>query len=438
LEKRTLKVQKLNIDTEKNYFFGFHDIPSWNKAEDKHLILRVDDIDNPPTFQDSAEYGYIKRGEFIKCGVTRAFNFPQGSRQQWLGNSNKFIINNFNEELGVHSEIYDTNNQTKEILNFPCYILNFNTSKAYYSDYNRLHHLGGYGYRFFNQENELNSIFNDGIFVGDLLNNTSKLILSYSDFQKEIDLNINDNNKQYFTHLSLNPEGDRLAFLHRCFLNDGGISTRLCSLSLDNNKLEILAKGYLSHFAWTDNNNILIYGRSNSNIDSIRSSKLTNHQIVRFFLPVLKKIIKLLIPSKKLNLNSWILISKKKSVVIKNLFNEDGHPMFSPTDSKLLVNDTYPDSNFKRKLYLHSMKSSSNIIICELQQLKPKKQFPSSLDKYFNGINSEVVKLIGRKQYMHTRSGIHCDFHPRWGQSGKKISFDSNHEGKRSVYQVKL
>jgi len=438
LDKRALKVQRLHNDTEKHYFFGFHDIPSWNKAGDKHLILRVDNIDTPPTFKDSAEYGYIKNGDFIKCGVTRAFNFPQGSRQQWLGCSDKFIVNNFNEELGVYSEIYDINKRTTEKLNFPCHILDFKANKTFYSDYNRLHHLGGYGYRFFNQENEIKSIFNDGIFVGDLSNNTSKLILSYYDFQKNTNFSLEDDNKQYFTHISLNKEGKTLVFLHRCFLNDGGMTTRLCSLSLDNNNLEILATGYLSHFAWMDNNNILIYGRNNGKIDNLRSSKLTNYHIIRFFLPFLKKIVKKIIPNKKINLNSWLLINKKNSVVIKNLFDEDGHPMFSPKDSKLLINDTYPDSNFRRTLYLHKTTSSSNIIICELQQLKPKIEFPNPFDNCFHGINAEVLKIFGQKQYLHTRSGIHCDFHPRWDQCGKKISFDSNHEGTRAVYQVEL
>lgn len=61
----------------------------------------------------------------------------------------------------------------------------------------------------------------------------------------------------YVTHLVLSPNGKRIAFLHRFFLSDGGLRTRLMTIGVDGKDLRCLAVGFLSHFDWRNDNSSL-------------------------------------------------------------------------------------------------------------------------------------------------------------------------------------
>lgn len=44
------------------------------------------------------------------------------------------------------------------------------------------------------------------------------------------------------------------------------------------------------------------------------------------------------------------------------------------------------------------------------------------------------MKLFTRELYAFTRSGLHCDLHPRWRGDGTQVAFDSIHEGTPQPY----
>jgi Tol biopolymer transport system component len=83
----------------------------------------------------------------------------------------------------------------------------------------------------------------------------------------------------------------------------------------------------------------------------------------------------------------------------------DGHP--SVYGNNILF-DTYPNKSRMKKLLLFDVSSS------ELRELG---EFYESFDFY-----------------AETR----CDLHPRFSFDGKKVFFDSVHEGKRGLYMLEL
>src|SRR3954470_13067389 len=93
---------------EGNFFFGFHDLVAWNNGGDKLLSLRIDDMFTPPDPNVACDIGFIDDGgRFHKLGETYAYNYPQGARQQWIGNTDLFIVNNKVDNKWC-SKVYDS------------------------------------------------------------------------------------------------------------------------------------------------------------------------------------------------------------------------------------------------------------------------------------------------------------------------------------------
>ena len=53
-------------------------------------------------------------------------------------------------------------------------------------------------------------------------------------------------------------------------------------------------------------------------------------------------------------------------------------------------------------------------------------------------LEPEVMRAFSRKHFAYSRSGIHCDLHPRWRTDGQAVCFDSNHEGRRKVHTLEI
>ena len=84
-----LPIQRLT-NGPKHHLFGFHDLLITNKSGDKLLSLEVDTINRPPLPGELFGVGYVKDNRYIRLGETTALNYPQGARQQWIGNSEYF------------------------------------------------------------------------------------------------------------------------------------------------------------------------------------------------------------------------------------------------------------------------------------------------------------------------------------------------------------
>ena len=234
------------------------------------------------------------------------------------------------------------------------------------------------------------------------------------------------------------PSGKDVCFLHRYWLPDGGIQTRLLVCAADGGGLHCRAEGYLSHFDWMDEQTIMIWGRPPSPLQKGR-----NHPVLR--LPGIRQAVQLGKPLIRRVLGkgagiqgSYMLIPPsgyQGQSFASGLLTEDGHPSFKPGTRDWLLTDTYPDKQGWRTLMLSPVKTPEIHVLARLQEVKTKARM-DMLAKATDGMDAAVLKSFKPESFAHTRSGIHCDFHPRWRPDGKAVCFDSNHEGVRKVYSL--
>ncbi|MDR1652548.1 MAG: hypothetical protein LBS01_02630 [Prevotellaceae bacterium] len=256
----------------KHHLFGFHDICAWNAMGDRLVALEVDDITTPPDPDIEYGLGYVDNdNNFVPFGTTHTFNYPQGARQQWIGTTNYIIVNDF-ENKKVISKIYDTDKKKLiDTLDFSTHVIT-NDGWAFGINYARLFRLGAYGYAGAtdNTKNE-NAPAKDGIVKHNIYTKEHSLLLSIKEIA-EFEFNPQAGKHHYITHLVLSPNQKRIAFLHRCKLSDGGETTRLCTIRINGEELRCLGTGFLSHFDWLDDSHIMIWGRTGSNVEKLRSS----------------------------------------------------------------------------------------------------------------------------------------------------------------------
>ena len=440
------EVQRLT-DGPKHHLFGFHDLIISNKADTKYLCLEVDTMNRPPLPGELFGVGYVENGRFVKVGETTALNYPQGARQQWVADTNLFTVNNRVGDVWG-TDLYDAD--TNKLLDrFPAtaHMLSKDGRYAYGLDYARLNRLGGYGYTGILDKGKNDAVpTSSGITVMDMQTKDVKLLVSVRQ-AAECDSNgVNDVCHHYLTHLCLSPDSSKLAFLHRYDLPAGGMIDRLMVVNVDGTGLRCLGSGYMSHYHWRDGNTIIIYGRTNSAIDSLQNSKILSNPL--FALPIMdkplkmaKRIVKMLLRSSG-NSNmgrSFLMINDSNPPTVtpfaQSLLTDDGHPMVCPSDNKWFVNDTYPDADGIRILMLYNIEKDEQIVLGTFRRLFEMPDMKLK-DQFFEGVDEAVLRVTSAEDYAFTRSGLHCDLHPRWNSLGTKVVFDSIHEGTRQVYLI--
>jgi len=435
---------RISPDDNFNYFFGFHDLVAWNNDETKLAALRIYNIKTPPSINIPCIVGYIQNDKFIKLGKTYAYNYPQGARQQWVGNTNILIVNN--KVGGVWgTDVYDTDsNKLLDSIEYTSHVVT-NEGWSFGLDYARLHRVGGYGYTgLLDRNSKIHAPENSGIVKHNIYTKRHQLILSIKEVAN-FKAKENQGKHHYITHLVLNPSQTRIAFLHRCKLNDGGETTRLMTVGVNGEDLRCIATGFLSHFDWKDDGYIAIWGRTGTGIE-----KLRNNPIIRMIPPVLmrgvKEIVKKFLKKhkpiddvnvKKASAFDWLLFSDsdfiEQTFLGKGVLLEDGHPMFCPSNRDWLINDTYPNKEGDRELYLFQYSTQKKIVLGTYKMIFDKPE----VDKIKNtlvDVEQSVLKSFSIEKMAFYRSGLHCDLHPRWKRSGKTIAFDSIHEGNRRIY----
>lgn len=370
-------IRKLNLENKESYF-GYYDKSPINKTNEYIIFQSTNsETTSMPNIKlpvDIVVYN-VNKDCYKEVGKSSTYNWQQGTKLMWIGDY-KFIYNDFdNSQKKYISKIYNIKTKETKVINYPIYDC-YEDKFAISLNFERLN-IARADYSYSNLGSKIDWANNtsDGLYFIDLITNTSKLILS---IETIVQLNFKETMKEAkhkFNHIMISPDGKKIMFMHRWFLKDGRRFDSLYIANVDGSEIKLVADDdMVSHCFWYDNTHILSYLRDKTSGDKYYKIDI---------------------------------LTTKKEMVGEGVIDKfgDGHPHCY--GSKIIF-DTYPDKSRMKSLYLFDYKTS------QLEQLG---EFAES----FN-------------YYGETR----CDLHPRFSFDGKKVFFDSVHEGKRHLYMMEL
>ena len=376
-------------DPNHEYFFGYYDKSPWDASMRYMICMRAKDTwSNPDPIGkadicllnlnfDSNNERYCKR-----IATTHTWNVQQGCMAQWLGPDFKSrILYNDMRDGKYCSVILNIDTMEERVLPMPCYTVSVDGKTALSLDFSRLHSLRlGYGYA------ELPEVTKgvalpDTIAIWKMDIETGEVtdLLKYTDFanfQLRPEM-LEKGSVHKVNHLMLSPNGQRFMVLYRWFCGQRKY-TRLVTCNVDGTGMYVLSDDdMVSHCYWKNDEEIIAFER-------------------------------------KKEWGPGYYLMKDKTQEWQHLWGQlsnDGHPSYCPTDSSLVVTDSYP--NRARVADIKLLRDTDS--------------------------DAKDMKVIARvfapfKYDNDTR----CDLHPRWRQDGKAVCFDSIFEGHRGLYIVNL
>lgn len=389
-----------------SHFFGFHDLTPWNTHTDELVCLRTSVAeDHIPTHNDEAEVVVVNEadGAVTPVGCTRAWNWQKGARQRWLpALGRRVIAYNAANAIGFECRIVNLDTGKERALPLALYDICAQQEFGLTLDFRRLVSCQpGYGYEHPTPMAQVD-YERDGIIRVEIATGRSRLILSIGDLLRvrRLDPSLGEH---YFTHIQISPDGQRFAFMHRCLLRSGMVSSFIVART-DGSALRVLLDDKMSHFDWRDNNHVTVWCRKNTAIKKLKESK---------FLALARVLYRL---SRKIRMNAVrqglynesfreIDVNTGESVAVgKGVLTEDGHPQMNPVHPEIWINDTYPTPEHVQTLMLYHQPNNRRV---------------------------DLLRLATPPNIQETC--WRCDFHPRWHPRGERVCFDSAHIGRRQL-----
>lgn len=375
--KSEYPIKCLKLENKESYF-GYYDKSPMNIINE-YIIFQSTNSETTlmPKIKKPVDIVLydVNKEQYEIVGSSSTYNWQQGTKLMWIDDY-KFIYNDFdNDKKQYIAKIYNVKTKETRVINSPIYDC-YKDKFAISLNFERLD-IARADYSYNNLGNKidwLNNV-NDGLYFIDLIGNTSKLMVSIDDI---IQLNFKETMqgaKHKFNHIMISPNGKKMMFMHRWFLTDNRRFDSLYIANIDGSEIQLVADDdMVSHCFWYDNEHIVAYLRDKN------------------------------LGDKYYMIN---ILTTKKEIIGENIIDKfgDGHP--NSYKSKIIF-DTYPDKARMKSLYLFDYKSNN------LKQL------------------GEFVENFN--YYGETR----CDLHPRFSFDGKKVFFDSVHEGKRHLFMMKL
>ena len=405
-----------------NYFFGYYDKSPLNYDSTCLLAQRASFNNRSPNEDDVLEIGYINwqvSNKFNFITNTRAWNWQQGCMLQWLNKGkNRNIIYNDRIDGKFVSIICNIDTLQKTTLPMAYYALSGSNYFVLCIDFER-HYWFRQGYNYQGIENHdkrINVDRKDGIWRVNIMNQQVEQIITLERLLAIKPLSNMENAIHYLEHLMISPNDKRFCFLHRWKLSDGSIYARFYTANVDGSNIFLLNdSGRMSHFCWRNNEELIGWGGIENPVNRLRKYK----NIVKYFIGPLLPLYKLLsklsmrkgtnILTHLVTNDSYILfrdLSNKKSKVLLNVLNQDGHPSFFRGRPDLMVTDTYPDPqcDYKEGLYLYDFKKGNIIKLAEIP----------------HGEN-------------FANQTFRCDLHPKISFDNQYVCVDTLEDGYRSI-----
>ncbi|SHM75253.1 hypothetical protein SAMN04488057_103206 [Cyclobacterium lianum] len=378
-------------DGPDGHWFGYYDKWQVDPSGRYALGCKVGFEGRSPRKNDKLEIGLIdleRDNKWKRIGESSAWGWQQSCMLQWIPGSSEELIWNDLESGQYVSRVYHIRKQTTRTLPRPVYALAPNGKYAVGTAFNRIQNLRpGYGYAGIpDPYRQTKAPVAIGLYTMDLKSGDSKELLSLAELAAIPHLGEDiEDNWHWFNHLLVSPDSKRLLFLHRWrpeildnqTMARTGFVTRMITVNTEGKDLYIAdPSGNSSHFVWRDPNHIMVW-------------------------------------TKPIGKQSGFWLLKDKSEQMELIGAEDmtrnGHNTYVPhTNEEWVLNDTYPDKDRIITLYLYHIPGKRKVIL---------------------GRFHSPERFVGEWR---------CDLHPRCDQQGRRVFFDSTHEGSRQMYYLDI
>lgn len=389
LKEQLVPIERLTREPY-HWFYGYYDNQPFSDDLQYHLCHRIPFMNHMPMAGEVAELGMIRLRDnaFIPLSETLAWNFQQGSMYQWRPGHTDEVIYNVCYGGIYRSVIQNVKTGKKRIIPMPVATVSLDGKCALSINFSRIFWFrAGYGYAQIKDpwENELHPK-DDGVYCIDLDTGDCRLILSLDDMYKISKPYMETEDELYrwkylVNHINLNTDASRFLVLFRG-REDKPLSkwrTFTITANVDGSEPYLLLERLASHLHWRDPKNVMIYANT----------------------------------YKENKWGCYLFRDKTHEVMKYDPHDEmpgDGHCSFSP-DRKYILNDTYPDKEGYRSLFIYDIEKEKSHLISRIATIP----------------HQELADIDMR-----------CDLHPRWSRDGSMISFDSVHEGHRHIYRIRV
>ena len=366
----------------RHHFFGYYGIDCWNATGEYVLCLETDFHERPPGPDDVAGVGIVElaSGQFRRLAETRAFNLQQGAMLHWLPSDRRSAADRqitYNDRQGDRhvAVVLDIHTGVKRVLPRPIAGISPDGRTAASLNYARLKSLRpvvGYAGLPDLYRDQAHPA-DDGVYTMDLETGEARVAVSYQEAYEFLGRQaVMDERKIWFNHVVFNTDGTRFCFVVR--YNQPGVEIKHTALlSAD------LGGGNLR--CLTD------YGASHF-------AWRTPGELV-----------------------GWVTMREGPGHyriddrtgayerIDPEQLHRNGHMSFA-WQGRWMLTDTGPDVENLQDLYLWDMREERKVMLGRYLSPPP------------------------------FRGEIRCDLHPRWSRDGRRVCFDSIHEGTRQVYVV--
>jgi len=395
------------------HFFGFHDVSPWRQDDKVLALLRVpENLRETPSSTDTAEVCLWEPGvsDPSPVAATRAFNWQQGARVQWLpGASEQLVFNDLDNGEPVTRLIHVVHGAGGTVIP-AVYSLHPSGAFGLAPDWHRLSQLWrGYSYDLSAMPQPDRGEPGDLRRV-DIPNGRESVLVAIAKVREMCGQGANAAGSDFLSHATFSPLGTRLCFMYRRFSEDGALFSFFLVCNADGSDIRVLAKEKCSHFDWLDEDRLVIWTRKlPGQAAALRAGGWTK----RFPFKQMVKLLRTLNPKLKQSLFAEMYYevdyreAGRMRPVGAGVLEQDGHPMFTP-DRKWMVTDTYVFEG-SQPLILFSMET---------------------------GQRHDVARFAAHPDFLEP--ALKCDLHPRLDRSGRRVAVDSAHSGGRQLYVVDI